>query len=50
MFSTFECDELPLKPPRMRWQTYHKLERRYAGRQSDGKPALSRGSFATVGR
>lgn len=34
MFSAFEFDELPPKPPRMRWTTYHKLNRRYGDLQN----------------
>ena len=40
MLSAFECDELPPKPPRMRWKTYHKLERRYAGLQNRWKAGV----------
>ena len=40
MFSAFESDELPPKPPRMRWKTYHRLETRYAGLQNRWRPAL----------
>ena len=30
MFNAFEANELPPKPPRMRWKTYRRLEIQYA--------------------
>jgi hypothetical protein len=33
MFSAFEDDDLPPKPPRMRWKTYRKLRLQYAALQ-----------------
>jgi hypothetical protein len=33
MFTAVEADELPPKPPRMWWQTYRKLQARYAALQ-----------------
>jgi hypothetical protein len=33
MFNAFEADELPPKPPRMRWKTYRGLERKFAALQ-----------------
>ena len=32
-FNAFDANELPPKPPRMRWKTYHKLQIRYAALQ-----------------
>jgi hypothetical protein len=33
IFNAFEDDELPPKPPRMRWKTYRRLQLRFAALQ-----------------